>query len=406
MSTAANPSLLLPRAGAATAVIPWYIWTGVAAVTCSTVGGVWDVSWHRSIGRDSFWTPAHMLIYLCGVLAGLVGLFLVWECSLGRDPELRAASVGILGLHAPLGVFLAGWGGLAMLTSAPFDNWWHNAYGLDVQIVSPPHTVLILGVRAVAVGMIFLILAAMNRAAGANEVDAEASTSAAHDPALFRRLRLLFLYLGGLSIHGQMFFLQEFTWDVALHRASAYIAMAIGLPALFAMFWEASRYRWACTVTAAIYTAMGIAEILILPLFPAQPKLGPVFFPVTHMVPAKFPILILPAAFALDLLWQRMRAWKPWQIALVSGFLFVAVLVAVEWPFAKFLMSHASQNRFFGTGYYQYNSRANGPDRSRVFFWPDHGATLWFGLLRASLYAAISTWVGILFGRWMRGVQR
>ena len=35
-----------------------------------------------------------------------------------------------------------------MLTSAPFDNWWHNAYGLDVKIVSPPHTLLILGIRA------------------------------------------------------------------------------------------------------------------------------------------------------------------------------------------------------------------------------------------------------------------
>jgi len=32
-----------------------------------------------------------------------------------------------------------------MLTSAPFDNWWHNAYGLDVKIVSLPHSILALG---------------------------------------------------------------------------------------------------------------------------------------------------------------------------------------------------------------------------------------------------------------------
>ena len=54
-----------------------------------------------------------------------------------RNAEMRAASVKVLGLRAPLGVFLAAWGGVAMLTSAPFDNWWHNAYGLDVKIVSP-----------------------------------------------------------------------------------------------------------------------------------------------------------------------------------------------------------------------------------------------------------------------------
>ena len=110
---------------------------------------------------------------------------------------MRAASVSVLGLRAPLGVFLAGWGGLAMLTSAPFDNWWHNAYGLDVKIVSPPHTLLILGIRAVGVGMLFLILAAMNRA---RLTDGE--------PNNFKRLQMLFLYLGGLMIGGQMFFLQ------------------------------------------------------------------------------------------------------------------------------------------------------------------------------------------------------
>ena len=32
-----------------------------------------------------------------------------------------------------------------MITSAPFDNWWHEAYGLDVKIVSPPHTLLAMG---------------------------------------------------------------------------------------------------------------------------------------------------------------------------------------------------------------------------------------------------------------------
>jgi len=403
MATVANSPALFGHATpsvARTPSIPWTIWTGVAAVTCSTVGGAWDVSWHRSIGRDTFWTPAHMLIYLCAVLAGMVGLSLVVQCTFGRDRELRAASVGVLGLRAPLGVFLAGWGGLAMLTSAPFDNWWHSAYGLDVKIVSPPHTLLILGIRGVAVGMIFLILAAMNRAAAQDGDAAQAGD------ALFHKLQILFLYLGGLTIGGQMFFLQEYTWDVLLHQALAYLAMGIALPVLFATFWQASRFRWAATATATVYTLMTIGEILILPLFPAQPKLGPVFFPVTHLVPAKFPILILLPALALDLLWQRTRAWKPWQIALASGVVFIAVLRAVEWPFAKFLMSHLSQNRFFGTGYFDYNSRPDRPDRMRVFLDPDQGAALSLGLLRAALYASISTWIGLAFGRWMRGVQR
>src|SRR5271163_1128014 len=191
--------------------IPWYIWTGVLAITSSSIGGAWDVSWHRTIGRDTFWTPAHMAIYACGVLAGIICSWLIVKTTFLHDPELTAASVNVFGLRAPLGVFLVGWGGVAMLTSAPFDNWWHNAYGLDVKIVSPPHVLLILGIRVISFGMLFLILAAMNRAALAGASN-------------FKRLRILFLYLGGLAVGGQMFFLQEFTSDVVLHRALPYIA--------------------------------------------------------------------------------------------------------------------------------------------------------------------------------------
>ena len=83
MSTAANqPGVLItPAAGAdvrvRTASIPWYIWVGVLAITSSSIGGAWDVSWHRSIGRDTFWTPAHMAIYACGVLAGIICSWLI-----------------------------------------------------------------------------------------------------------------------------------------------------------------------------------------------------------------------------------------------------------------------------------------------------------------------------------------
>ena len=43
--------------------VPWYIWLCLLAVTSSIVGINWDIAWHRSIGRDTFWTPAHVAIY-------------------------------------------------------------------------------------------------------------------------------------------------------------------------------------------------------------------------------------------------------------------------------------------------------------------------------------------------------
>src|SRR6201987_5810450 len=258
-----------------TTSIPWYLWCSALAVTSVTIGAHWDVSWHRSIGRDTFWTPAHIAIYLCGVLAGIACGYLIFSTTFGRNQQLKDGAVRVMGFSGPLGAFLAAWGGVAMITSAPFDNWWHNAYGLDVKIVSPPHTVLVLGIFAVEIGSLFLIMSAMNRAVG--------------DAKTFRRLQALLLYLAGLMLVLTMFFRLEYTLDIFLHKASAYIAVSLGVPLYYATVWKAARHRWAVTWMTVIYAAVLIAIILILPIFPAEPKLGPVFQPITHFVPPPFP---------------------------------------------------------------------------------------------------------------------
>jgi hypothetical protein len=67
-------------------------------------------------------------------------------------------------MRGPLGAWVCAWGALAMVTSAPFDNWWHDAYGLDVKILSPPHTVLALGMFAIVIGALLLVLREQNLA--------------------------------------------------------------------------------------------------------------------------------------------------------------------------------------------------------------------------------------------------
>jgi hypothetical protein len=379
--------------------IPWYLWSAALAVTSVTIGAHWDVSWHRSIGRDSFWTPAHMAIYACGVLAGICCGYLILATTFLRPPQMIASSVRVLGFRGPLGAFLAAWGGIAMLTSAPFDNWWHNAYGLDVKIVSPPHTVLMLGIWAVCIGALFLICAAMNQAAYREEAGAVGNVQ-------FRHLQMLFLYIAGLMLVLSMFFRMEYTWDVYLHSARPYIAVAIGTPLYFAAIQICSRHRWAATWMTAIYTAFIIGLILILPLFPAEPKLGPVFQHVTQFIPPKFPLLLIVPAIIFDLLLRNADRWKPWLLALVAGPAFILSLVAVEWPFATFLMTPYAANRFFGTQYHDYSTPSWSVDVTRNFFQPEHGLILWKGLIMAALYAAISTWLGLALGRWMRKIQR
>ena len=128
-----------------TASIPWYVWCLAAATAADLFGGYWDISWHISIGRDTFWTPAHMMIYLAGVLAGVASGYAILSTTFGSSQEAKDSGISVWGFRGPLGCFMAAWGGFAMLTSAPFDNWWHNAYGLDVKIVSLPHSMLGVG---------------------------------------------------------------------------------------------------------------------------------------------------------------------------------------------------------------------------------------------------------------------
>jgi hypothetical protein len=336
-----------------------------------------------------------MAIYACGVLAGICCGYLILTTTFRKPPQLVASSVGVLGFRGPLGAFLAAWGGIAMLTSAPFDNWWHNAYGLDVKIVSPPHTVLMIGIWAVCIGSLFLIVAAMNRAAG-NPAQA----------AQFRQLQSLMLYISGLMLVLSMFFRMEYTWDIYLHSASAYVAVALGTPLYFAAIHVCSRNRWAATWMTIIYTVFLIALILILPLFPAEPKLGPVYQHVTQFIPPKFPLLLIVPALAVDLLLAKAEHWKPWLLALVAGPVFVLSFVAVQWPFASFLMSPHAANRFFGTAYVDYMMPSWAEDVRRQFLNPEHGAELWKGLAMAMLYAAISAWLGLALGRWMKRIQR
>lgn len=366
--------------------IPWYLWCAVFSVTSAMIGAHWDISWHRSIGRDTFWTPAHIAIYLCGVLAGISCGYLILSRSFGFVQD--QAVVRMWGFRAPLGAFLASWGGVAMLTSAPFDDWWHSAYGLDVKIVSPPHVLLIIGTFMVMTGALVLTLGQMNRATGADR----------------DKLNAIFLYIGAMIIVLLMILVMEYTNRTMMHTANFYNVVSVFIPFALAGLARASGLRWAATTAAAIYSAFLIACIWILPLFAAEPKLGPVYYPVTHFIPPEWPLMIVVPAAALDLLWRRVGGWNKWLLAAVSGVVFLAIFLAVQWPFADFMQSPAARNAFFGSNYFGYYTHPN----SALFQYryipmePDFAK----GIGLAFLFSMISMRVGLGWGDWMRKVRR
>jgi hypothetical protein len=331
-----------------------------------------------------------MAIHLCGVLAGISCGYLVLSTTMSPRSLLRECSVWIWGFRGPLGAFIVAWGGIAMLTSAPFDDWWHNAYGLDVKILSPPHMVLALGIFAVHVGALVLILGQMNRA----------------DEPLKSRFRVLFLYVGGLILVNLTIVIMEFTSRVFMHQAHFYRIVAMVTPAILAGVARASRFRWAATAVAAVYSLFLLGMIWILPLFAAEPKLGPVYHQVTQFIPPEFPLLFIVPALVLDWLWARTATWGTFRQAIISGIVFVAVFAAVQWPFANFLMSPAARNAVFGTKYFGYMASPNSLGMRYLFVKTEPFATFWREGVAAVVIAILASWLGLAWGNRMLRIRR
>jgi hypothetical protein len=370
--------------------VAWHHVCAVLAVTSAMVGIHWDISWHRSIGRDAFWTPPHVAIYVCGVLAGIAAGYLILTETFGRRSS-AAASVRVLGFRGPLGAFILAWGGVAMLTSAPFDDWWHNAYGLDVKIISPPHALLALGLLTVQAGALILVLGAMNRARGV-----------AKD-----RLTALYLYVGGMMLVAEVAFLMERTDRSDMHSATFYRDIALAVPLVLVGVSTSTSRRWAATTMAGVFTVFQLLLLWILPLFPAAPKLGPVFFPVTHFVPPPFPLLLIVPAAAVD--WGRARFGRwgvGWRGAIALGALFFSTYAAAQWLFADFLQTPTSRNWVFGTQYFGYDNRPWWANARNVFdLWETRGE-FWLNAGLALALAIFTTWLGLGWGGWLRRIRR
>lgn len=386
-------SLPVPRTveEASSHQVPWYVWNFALASLSATVGGTWDISWHATIGRDTFWTPAHMAIYLCGVLAGLGSAYLILQTTFA-DSSLRGASVRMWGFRGPVGAFLGAWGGVAMLVSAPFDNWWHDAYGLDVKILSPPHVVLIFGIVAIKMAALLLALGAMNRAITPNR----------------RAIEWLFLFVGALLARDLIGVFLEFLHRTHMHSARFYLVVCLMAPVGLLGVAHASRRKWGATIVAGVITAMGLALLWILPLFPAEPKLGPVFRDVRHFIPVGgFPMLLLVPAVVIDLVRARTVRWGAWRRAVLCGLVFFGSFIAMQWPFADFLQSPAARNWFFGSHYLAYFVPPTSAAARYVFAQVEPtAAQFWTRMALAALAAIVSTRLGLAWGDGMRRIKR
>jgi len=331
------------------------------------------------------------------VIAGLSCGWLVLKTTFAGSPEQKAQSVRFWRFfQGPLGAWVCIWGTLMMITSAPFDNWWHNAYGLDVKIISPPHMILAWGMIGIQMGAMLMTLGAQNRASEDDQ----------------KMYSLMFAYTAGILITMIATVIQE---DASvgnqMHGAKFYQITAWTIPIFLIGLSRASHLKWPATTITAIYSAITLVMMWILQLFEATPKLAPIYNPVTHMVPPAFPLLLIVPAIAVDLLMRKFGRRNDWKLAAMIGVTWVVVMVAVHWFWAQFLLSAAADNFLIGANQWSYNARL-GPWTHQYWNREVDAAGNWspFGFAKgigiAMILAIVASRISLFWGNGMLKVRR
>lgn len=114
--------------------------SGLIMLLVVVIGFYWDVAWHIDNGRDQqLFTPSHVMI-----LVGLGGLiYAAGIAVLFASIEKAQTALRWGFLHVPWSAVLLVALGFGGITAFGFDAWWHEAYGVDVTLWSPPHIQLV-----------------------------------------------------------------------------------------------------------------------------------------------------------------------------------------------------------------------------------------------------------------------
>jgi len=357
-----------------------FLWALLVAAAAITIGLIWDLSWDMSFGRDSFWSPPHLAVNAGGALAAAAALFWALRATRRGDP----AAVGLGPVRMPLGAALVLWGSIGMLTSGALEIAWSRAYGMTFGAWTPPQVLFTIAVSAVLAGV---LLVAVSHGA--------------------RRPRLAEAVAAGLALTFAALVLSPYSLPNLQHSALFFLLSSAVFPLLLAWTARAGPTRYAATRAAAIYTATVCVMIWILPLVPARALIGPVFEKVDHMVPPRFPLLLVAQAFMFDrVLAGKGRAEKGgWKRSADLGVLFVVSFVLIQWIFAAFLLSPASDNEFFAGGGRHWPFYVDIGEERRQF-WDAAGPLTTLTAGACVVVATLAAWIGLLLGRFTEGLKR
>ncbi len=126
-------------------ILPVYT-VGVAGAFLQIVAAQWDVSAHILGIVETFFTPAHTVLYTGIALVALASFY-------GLLLQSKTAGNSSLNHSLFAGVSIAAVGSSLQIIAAPIDFWWHSTYGFDPFLFTPAHSLLIIGLILGGAGM-------------------------------------------------------------------------------------------------------------------------------------------------------------------------------------------------------------------------------------------------------------
>jgi hypothetical protein len=272
---------------------------GALGVYLFLLGGTWDVSWHIVIGRDTFWSPPHLVLY-----AGINLILLTLAGAVVHARRLARRGIAYPGPTLRLpggpavnpGIVVAGLGAVMALTSAPIDNYWHAAFGLDVVIWSPPHIQLVFGVAFAALGMMVAVASELNTLAPARGM------TPARGPLGPERLLVV---IGALLLVTLLALYGEYAYDIPAYPVWIGAAVAaLGVGSITALVARASALPWPATTAALVILVLHLVNEAAIAVTPVLGRALSGVLPAGYWPPATLvhlvPTLVLPAAVAAD----------------------------------------------------------------------------------------------------------
>ena len=334
--------------------IPSYIFLFLIASTAIIIGIEWDISWHETIGRDKLLSPPHVVVYIGGIICGLTCAYMALRQTF-VDENLYNRYVVFWGFKAPFACWVCIWGAIAMLTSAPFDDWWHNAF-----------------------------------------------------------LEILYMYAASLIVVQFAILLTEYSFHNKQHTYEFYKFSLIIYSFLIIAFRVVGTHKYSATIISILYILHRCLIIWILRLFKAEPLLGPIYRDIDHYVAPYFPVLLVAPAIAIDVIHNKFRNINNFYKAIMMGVSFCIIFLLVQWHFSEFLLSEYARNWFFaGDNTFPYWVRVNENNYKFWFLdWTPYGQRtemervtfVNFGFL--IIFTIIFSYLGTLFGSWIKKVKR